>query len=108
MFTEEFKMLKELSADLKTMKGYLGGLSKYHYVEAYKQIMKIAYKADGISKGQFGTVIARMERAKYCLSPSVLNCCIDYAELLIKKSEEYLQILVAKEYLMPAQRGKVA
>ncbi|MBR3791220.1 MAG: hypothetical protein IKK18_00810 [Clostridia bacterium] len=108
MFTEEFKVLKELSADLETMRGYLNGLRSSRYGEAYKQIMLIAHRADGISKCQFGTIVARMERARYCLSEEVLNCCIDYAELLVKKSEEYLQVLVAKEFLTPSYKNKIA
>ena len=108
MFTEEFKKLKELSADLEMVRGHLGSLSRSRYVAAYKEIMKIAYMADGLSKCQFGTVVARMERARYCLSESVLQNCADYAEVLIKKSEEYLQVLVAKEFLSPTKRNQVA
>lgn len=101
MFTEEFKKLKELKEDLETMKGYLKGLKRTRYVAAYNEIMKIAYKADSISKFRFGTMVSRMERARYCLSEPVLNSCVDYAEALIRMSDEYLQVLTAKEFLAP-------
>lgn len=103
MFLEEFKKLNEMKEDLETLRGILVDLDRSRYILAYNDILRIAMKADSYSKFKYGTVVSRIERGRYCLSVSTLESCIGYAEILIKKTEEYLQLLIVKEYLSPAK-----
>lgn len=107
MYLEEFKKLNEMKEDLETLRGILVDLDRSRYILAYNDILNMAMKADTYSEFKYGTIVARIERGRYCLSVSTLESCIGYAEILIKKTEEYLQLLIVKEYLSPKKAGNV-
>jgi hypothetical protein len=103
MFVEKFNELNEMKEDLSYLKDSLGLLDRGRYMLAYKDILRIAYRAESFSENHYFVIVSRIEKAYYCLSVSTLKACIEYAELLIKMTEEYLQLSAVNEFLNEKQ-----
>lgn len=99
MYVEKMVELNEVREDLGLLKECLGGLNEVRYPLAYQNILKLAHKLDGLSECHYSSIVTRIERAHYCLSLKTLNACLDYIEVFIKLTDEYLQLSAVNEFL---------
>ena len=114
MFKEKYARLEEYKNDLSDLESgireYKERLeernlkaNKYAVQETFKEIIGLAMKVSGLSDFKYNVVIGRIERAKYCLSPEILLECLKYVSVLIRKTEDYLDLQMAEFYLCPKQ-----
>lgn len=103
MYGEKMSKLNSVREDVKELRSCLGLLNRNRYPLAYKNILQLAYKVDSLSDFQYSIIVARIEKAVYCLSVSTLNSCLDYVDTLIKLTEEYMQIMAVNDFLSQEQ-----
>lgn len=103
-----FRELEEIRSDLSEFKGVLEMVRPSQYREAYKEILKMAYKVDSLADFEYSLILSRIEAGRNQLSSPMLSVCVSYVETLIRLTEEHLAVRAAEEALTAKKKTNVA
>ena len=103
MFSEKFKELESLKVQLEKVSLEIDKTPNYAYKyghrELLRELLKIGSSASRLSDFKFELLVGKVGMAETCLSKRVLKICVVYLRVLIKRTEDYLQLQVADYYL---------
>lgn len=103
MFSEKFKELESLKEKLEKVNLEIDKTPDYAYSyghrELLRELLKIGSSASHLSDFEFELLVSKVEMAETCLSKRVLKICVSYLWVLIRRTEDYLQLQVADYYL---------